>query len=112
VTVAWADLPANGTIGGPGSYDIRFKGTSSTLNVFALTASALQSYGKITINVPPGSTTLVNVSGSTFTSALHGIDLVGTTPDKVAPSCRWTSRWSPSSTARASASPWATPSPT
>jgi choice-of-anchor A domain-containing protein len=79
----WADLPANGTIGGPGSYDIRFNGTSSTLNVFALTASALQSYGKITINVPPGSTTLVNVSGSTFTSALYGIDLVGTTPDKV-----------------------------
>ncbi|HEX6620705.1 MAG TPA: choice-of-anchor A family protein, partial [Solirubrobacteraceae bacterium] len=29
----WADLNANGTIGGPGSYDIRFTGTSSTLNV-------------------------------------------------------------------------------
>ncbi|HEX6696694.1 MAG TPA: choice-of-anchor A family protein [Solirubrobacteraceae bacterium] len=79
----WADLKANGTITGPGSYDIRFNGTSSTLNVFALTASALQSYGKVTINVPSGSTTLVNVSGSTFTSALYGIDLVGTTPDKV-----------------------------
>jgi hypothetical protein len=65
----WADLTANGTIGGPGSYDIRFNGTSSTLDVFALTASALQTYGKITINVPPGSTALVNVSGSPFTPA-------------------------------------------
>jgi choice-of-anchor A domain-containing protein len=79
----WADLQANGTIGGPGSYDIRFTGTSSTLNVFAVTATALQGYGKITIDVPAGSTTLINVSGATFTSALYGIDLVGTTPDKV-----------------------------
>lgn len=79
----WADLTANGTIGGPGSYDIRFTGTSSTLNVFAVTATALQGYGKITISVPAGSTTLINVSGSSFTSALYGIDLVGTTPDKV-----------------------------
>ena len=79
----WADLQANGTIGGPGSYDIRFTGTSSTLNVFAVTATALQGYGKITISVPVGSTTLINVSGSSFTSALYGIDLVGTTPDKV-----------------------------
>jgi choice-of-anchor A domain-containing protein len=79
----WADLPANGTIGGPGSYDIRFTGTSSTLNVFAVTATALQGYGKITINVPAGSTTLINVSGSSFKSALYGIDLAGTTPAKV-----------------------------
>jgi choice-of-anchor A domain-containing protein len=79
----WVDLQANGTIGGPGSYDIRFNGTSSTLNVFAVTATALQNYGKITINVPAGSTTLINVSGSSFRSGLYGIDLVGTTPDKV-----------------------------
>jgi choice-of-anchor A domain-containing protein len=79
----WADLQANGRIEGPGSYDIRFNGTSSTLNVFAVTAAALQTYGKITINVPAGSTTLINVSGSSFTSSLYGIDLVGTTPDKV-----------------------------
>jgi choice-of-anchor A domain-containing protein len=79
----WADLAANGTIGGPGSYDIRFDGTSPTLNVFAVTAAALQGYGKITITVPAGSTTLINVSGSTFTSALYGIDLVGATPAKV-----------------------------
>jgi choice-of-anchor A domain-containing protein len=82
-SVQWADLKANGTIGGPGSYDVRFTGTSSTLNVFAVTATALQGNGKITINVPAGSTTLINVSGSSFTSALYGIDLVGTTPDKV-----------------------------
>jgi choice-of-anchor A domain-containing protein len=78
----WADLVPNGTIAGP-TYDVRFTGTSAALNVFSLTAAALQSAGKITINVPSGSTTLVNVSGSTFTSALYGIDLVGSAPDKV-----------------------------
>jgi choice-of-anchor A domain-containing protein len=79
----WADLSPNGTIGGPGSYDIRFTGTSSTLNVFVVAAATLQTYGKITISVPAGSTTLINVTGSTFTSGLYGIDLVGATPDKV-----------------------------
>src|SRR4051794_40972074 len=54
----WADLPPDGTIGGPGSYDIRFTGTNATRNVFAVTAAALQGYGQITIDVPPGSTTL------------------------------------------------------
>jgi choice-of-anchor A domain-containing protein len=79
----WADLAPNGTIGGPGSYDIRLTGTSSTLNVFQVAASALQTYGKITITVPAGSTTLINVTGSSFASALYGIDLVGATPDKL-----------------------------
>ena len=79
----WADLPANGTIGGPGSYDIRFTGTNPTRNVFALTSVALQGYGQITISVPPGSTTLINVSGSSFTSALYRMVLVGATPETV-----------------------------
>lgn len=79
----WADLPANGTIGGPGSYDIRFTGTNATRNVFAVTAAALQGYGQITIDVPPGSTTLINVSGSSFTSALYRMVLVGATPETV-----------------------------
>lgn len=79
----WADLPANGTIGGPGSYDIRFTGTNAARNVFAVTAAALGTYGQITIDVPPGSTTLINVSGSTFTSALYRMVLVGATPETV-----------------------------
>jgi choice-of-anchor A domain-containing protein len=78
----WADLKANGSIAGP-TYDVRFTGTDPVRNVFAVTAAALQGMGKITIDVPPGSTTLVNVSGSTFTSGLYGIDLVGATPETV-----------------------------
>jgi choice-of-anchor A domain-containing protein len=79
----WADLPANGVIGGLGSYDIRFTGTNATRNVFAVTSAALQGYGQITIDVPPGSTTLINVSGSSFTSALYRMVLVGATPETV-----------------------------
>jgi choice-of-anchor A domain-containing protein len=79
----WADLPPDGTIGGPGSYDIRFTGTNATRNVFAVTAAALQGYGQITIDVPPASTTLINVSGSSFTSALYRMVLVGATPERV-----------------------------
>ncbi len=79
----WADLPANGAIGGPGPYDIRFTGTNATRNVFAVTAAALQGYGQITIDVPPGSTTLINVSGASFTSALYRMVLVGATPETV-----------------------------
>jgi choice-of-anchor A domain-containing protein len=78
----WADLAPNGTIAGP-AYDVRFTGTNAARNVFAVTAAALQGYGKITIDVPPGSTTLINVSGSSFTSALYGIVLVGATPGTV-----------------------------
>jgi choice-of-anchor A domain-containing protein len=82
LSAQWAGLTANGTVGGP-TYDTRFTGTSTTRNVFAITAAALQGIGKITINVPAGSTTLINVSGSTFTNALYGIDLVGATPETV-----------------------------
>jgi choice-of-anchor A domain-containing protein len=81
-SAGWASLTPNGTVAGP-AYDVRFTGTRSTLNVFALTADALQGAGKITIDVPAGSTTLINVSGSSFTSALYGIDLVGATPETV-----------------------------
>src|SRR5215211_3712135 len=79
----WADLNANGTIGGPGPYDVRFTGTDPARNVFALTATQLQSAGKITINAPATSAVLINVSGSSFTSALYGIELVGVTPEHV-----------------------------
>jgi choice-of-anchor A domain-containing protein len=81
-SAAWAGLTPNGTVAGP-AYDVRFTGTDPARNVFALTTDALQGAGKITIDVPAGSTTLINVSGSSFTSALYGIDLVGATPDKV-----------------------------
>jgi choice-of-anchor A domain-containing protein len=79
----WADLNANGTIGGPGPYDVRFTGTDPDRNVFALTATELQSAGKITIIAPATSAVLINVSGSSFTSALYGLELVGVTPEHV-----------------------------
>jgi choice-of-anchor A domain-containing protein len=82
VSAQWAGLSANGTISGP-TYDVRFTGTNPTRNVFALTAAELQGMGKITISVPAGSTTLINVSGSSFTSNLYGIELVGPTPETV-----------------------------
>jgi choice-of-anchor A domain-containing protein len=82
LSAQWAGLTANGTISGP-TYDVRFTGTSPTRNVFSVTAAALQGMGKITISVPAGSTTLINVSGSTFTSSLYGVDLVGATPETV-----------------------------
>ena len=113
----WADLAPNGTIAGP-SYDVRFTGTDPVRNVFALTAAQLQGAGKITIDVPPGSTTLVNVSGSTFTSALYGIALAGATPQTVLwnfpspPRCSrpaaWTGRERCSRRTRRSASATAT----
>jgi choice-of-anchor A domain-containing protein len=78
-----ADLTPNGTIGGPGTYDIRFNGSDPSRNVFEVAASTLQTYGKITITVPAGSRTVINVTGSTFTSALYGIELVGATPETV-----------------------------
>src|SRR5512132_1021281 len=78
----WADLTANGTIAGP-TYDVRFTGSDNALNVFALTAAALAGMGKITIDVPAGSTALINVSGSSFTSALYGIDVIGATQSSV-----------------------------
>lgn len=78
-----ADLAPNGDIGGPGTYDIRFDGDDPNRNVFEVAASTLQTYGKITITVPAGSRTVVNVTGSTFTSALYGIEFVGATPETV-----------------------------
>jgi choice-of-anchor A domain-containing protein len=78
-----ADLTPNGRIEGPGTYDIRFNGDDPNRNVFAVSAATLQTYGKITITVPAGSRTVVNVSGSTFTSALYGLELVGATPETV-----------------------------
>src|SRR5690349_10901339 len=82
LSAQWAGLTTNGTVSGP-TYDVRFTGTNPTRNVFSLTAASLQGMGKITISVPAGSTTLINVSGSSFTSSLYGIDLVGATPETV-----------------------------
>jgi choice-of-anchor A domain-containing protein len=67
----WFDLPANGQISGPTYGALTLSGTDPDLNVFAVTAAKLQSAQRISINVPPGSTTIVNVSGSSYTTTAY-----------------------------------------
>jgi choice-of-anchor A domain-containing protein/uncharacterized repeat protein (TIGR01451 family) len=67
---SWADLTANGSVTLP-QYDyspINFTGTDSRLNVFKVKASDLQKPQNIDIKVPDGATTLINVTGLTYTS--------------------------------------------
>jgi choice-of-anchor A domain-containing protein len=64
-----ADLPANGTIAGPTYGALQLTGTSATRNVFAISAARLQTAQQIQIRVPFGSTTVVDVSGTTYTTA-------------------------------------------
>jgi choice-of-anchor A domain-containing protein len=67
----WFDLPANGSISGPTYGALTLSGSDPDLNVFAVSAAKLQSAQRITVNVPAGSTTIVNVSGSTYTTAAY-----------------------------------------
>jgi choice-of-anchor A domain-containing protein len=70
-------IPANGTTvnqwGG-----LVLTGTSPTLNVFAVPASLLSSVWGVQINVPAGSTVLVNVSGTSATVPNVGCSYSGT----------------------------------
>jgi choice-of-anchor A domain-containing protein/uncharacterized repeat protein (TIGR01451 family) len=71
---AWADLRDQEepqVIGAGGDNPrVRFVGTDSQLNVFSISATALQRAETIQIGVPGGTaTTLINVSGATYTSA-------------------------------------------
>jgi choice-of-anchor A domain-containing protein/uncharacterized repeat protein (TIGR01451 family) len=61
-------LTANGTAGGP-SYAYELVGTSTATNVFTIAASALQSAQVIQVKVPLGSSTVVNVTGTSYSSA-------------------------------------------
>jgi choice-of-anchor A domain-containing protein len=67
----WFDLPANGSISGPTYGALTLSGTDPDLNVFAVSAARLQSAQRISIDVPSGSTTIVNVSGSTYTTTAY-----------------------------------------
>jgi choice-of-anchor A domain-containing protein/uncharacterized repeat protein (TIGR01451 family) len=70
---SWADLTANGTVTLP-QYDyspINFTGTDSHLNVFKVKASDLQKPQNVDIRVPDGATTLINVTGATYTSGFR-----------------------------------------
>ncbi len=65
---AWAELDPVGTISGPQYGALTLQGTNPTRNVFTLSASLLASAQEIRINVPFGSTTLINVTGESYSS--------------------------------------------
>ncbi len=67
-SLALAALPSNGSAGGP-SYAFDLTGSSTTTNVFTLPAADLQKAQVIRIKVPFGSSTIVNVSGDSYTTA-------------------------------------------
>jgi choice-of-anchor A domain-containing protein len=76
-----AGLSANGTISGP-TYDTSFAGSSTTRNVFSLSASQLQGIGQVSFHVPASSTVVVNVTGA-FKSQTYGIALNGLPPEQL-----------------------------
>ena len=65
----WADLDPNTTISGPESGALSLTGTDAVRNVFTLSATKLASGGEIRIRVPFGSTTLINVTGTTYSAS-------------------------------------------
>jgi choice-of-anchor A domain-containing protein len=71
----WADLEPNGQVTGPTFGALELTGADPNLNVFEVTAALLQSAQQVRINVPAGSTTLVNVSGSTYANTLTNVQL-------------------------------------
>jgi choice-of-anchor A domain-containing protein len=70
---SWADVTPNGTVTPPEfSYSpIQFTGDDAKVNVFEVKASVLQSAQVIQIRVPAGASTLINVTGETYTSAAY-----------------------------------------
>jgi len=81
-----AGYAANGTttiaFGG-----ITLTGTKSGLNVFSVAASSINSANGLTINVPSGSTALVNISGGSVTFQNFGITLNGVDARHVVYNC-------------------------
>jgi choice-of-anchor A domain-containing protein/uncharacterized repeat protein (TIGR01451 family) len=67
---SWADATPNGTVTLPEfSYSpINFRGTDPKINVFRVTAADLQGAQEIEIRVPDGASTLINVTGGSYTS--------------------------------------------
>jgi choice-of-anchor A domain-containing protein/uncharacterized repeat protein (TIGR01451 family) len=65
----WAGTPANGGISGPQDGALYLTGEDDTLNVFTLTAQRLQSAPAIRLRVPFRSSTLINVTGGSYSTA-------------------------------------------
>jgi choice-of-anchor A domain-containing protein/uncharacterized repeat protein (TIGR01451 family) len=67
----WGALPANGAITGPTSGVLSLRGDDPVRNVFAIPAATLQRAQRILIRVPFGSTTLINVLGTSYSTAVY-----------------------------------------
>jgi choice-of-anchor A domain-containing protein len=70
-SASWAALPANGAITGPAFGALTLRGDDPVRNVFAIAATALQGAQRILIRVPFGSTTLINVTGAGYSTAVY-----------------------------------------
>lgn len=67
----WASLTPDGTVSGPQYGALTLTGASTTLNVFTIPAAKLQQAQRILIKVPFGSSTLINVTGESYTTAQY-----------------------------------------
>ncbi|MCX5390623.1 choice-of-anchor A family protein [Streptomyces sp. NBC_00094] len=77
LSTGWAGTTPNGTVAGDkDAQGLFLTGTDPELNVFAVAAADLQKARAITLKVPAGSSTLVNVLGETYdmnASATYGV---------------------------------------
>ncbi|HWI72860.1 MAG TPA: choice-of-anchor A family protein [Baekduia sp.] len=70
-STVWGALTPDGTVSGPVYGALTLTGESAKLNVFTIAASTLQQAQRILIKVPFGSSTLINVTGTTYTTAQY-----------------------------------------
>ncbi|MGW4162711.1 choice-of-anchor A family protein [Streptomyces sp. NPDC004788] len=79
LSTGWAGVEPNGTVAGSGDgadQGLFLTGTSKRLNVFAVNAADLEKARAITLDVPVGSSTLVNVLGASYdmnANATYGV---------------------------------------
>ncbi|MET9953948.1 choice-of-anchor A family protein [Streptomyces sp. NPDC006339] len=67
LSAAWARVEPNGTVAAdPTGQGLFLTGTDQRLNVFAVSAADLEKAGAISVKVPAGSSTLVNVLGTSY----------------------------------------------
>jgi choice-of-anchor A domain-containing protein len=78
----WAGYYQTGSAQIQGS-TVTLRGTRSDINVFALNAFQLQNMKTLNIQVPTGSSVLVNVEGTNVSLANFGMNLNGLSPTKV-----------------------------
>jgi choice-of-anchor A domain-containing protein len=75
VSTAWKNLPG---ISGAGTTTLTLRGTNATRNVFTVSAAALANAKTLNINAPAGSTVVINVSGTSGTISLTGMNVSST----------------------------------